>query len=51
MKDECPPAFLASVPHVKSNIASSKSVNLGVVGDSDGVVSLWNRRIRSEAFS
>jgi len=51
VKDERLPASLASVPHVKGNIALSKSVDLGVVGDSDGVVSLWNRRIRSEAFS
>jgi len=40
MKGECLPAFLASIPHVKGNIALSKSFDLGVVGDSDGVVSL-----------
>ena len=51
VKDERLPASLASVSHVKGNIASSKSVNLGVVGHSDGVVCLRNRPIRTEAFS
>jgi len=40
MKDEGLPASLSSVPHVNGNIASSKSDDLRVVGDSDGVVSV-----------